>query len=469
MTTKEKEIIEKSIFEEDMATHFEILKLLNSLYKISYKEYYTELIVKHDKRAIIFQKVKNKLNHLEKLALANEENAEPLYAIATFKVLFMKENEFNISEFKEKKKYFDLILSLLSNKELIGEELSDIEKLTEKILNSEFKELTLKINAEEDKNLILSFCFYVIHKYSKSKIILTNLFIFFMKSQFKFLNNTDLEIINDFSEKDVQKIEIKDLLKDFVRIYEKIENFIIIHIDKGHLKIERMPIDKINQIINENEENENNEKKQKKSQIIKQNIKEKDEKPKNQINLEKGNNQISQEPEKQPNEKDSQMPGFESSENNIIQSSDISDELRKMEEKHKKEMEDLKMYFMKEFEKQKKININLEEEVSKLKKNQKNMKVNQEEEVRNLKKKITSINKNYKKIKIMLDNTQSELEEITDKCTDYDYEIGLIKLRDPIKNIIDIFGNTLQVPLDLSYYQKTEKIKQKLGKKITKV
>ena len=433
-----------------MATHFEILKLLNSLYKISYKEYYTELIVKHDKRAIIFQKVKNKLNHLEKLALANEENAEPLYAIATFKVLFMKENEFNISEFKEKKKYFDLILSLLSNKELIGEELSDIEKLTEKILNSEFKELTLKINAEEDKNLILSFCFYVIHKYSKSKIILTNLFIFFMKSQFKFLNNTDLEIINDFSEKDVQKIEIKDLLKDFVRIYEKIENFIIIHIDKGHLKIERMPIDKINQIINENEENENNEKKQKKSQIIKQNIKEKDEKPKNQINLEKGNNQISQEPEKQPNEKDSQMSEFESSENNIIQSSDISDESEKL----KKEIKDLKMYLMKELEKQKKIN---------------DENANLKEEVRNLKKKITSINKNYKNTKKMLENTQSELEEISDKCTDYDYEIGLIKLRDPIKNIIDIFGNTLQVPLDLSYYQKTEKIKQKLGKKITKV
>ena len=147
------------------------------------------------------------------------------------------------------------------------------------------------------------------------------------------------------------------------------------------------------------------------------------------------------------------MPGFESSENNIIQSSDISDESRKIENL-KKEIKDLKMYLMKELEKQKKIN---------------DENANLKEEVRNLKKKITSINKNYKNTKKMLENTQSELEEISDKCTDYDYEIGLIKLRDPIKNIIDIFGNTLQVPLDLSYYQKTEKIKQKLGKKITKV
>ena len=121
MTTNKDEKIEKSIFDEDMEKQLEIVKLLNSLYKISYDKYYTELIIEEDKKAIIFQKVKNKLKYLEGLALVYDENVEPLFVIATFKVLFMKENKFNLSKFKAKKKYFDIILNLLSNKELIGE------------------------------------------------------------------------------------------------------------------------------------------------------------------------------------------------------------------------------------------------------------------------------------------------------------------------------------------------------------
>ena len=181
MTTNKDEKIEKSIFDEDMEKQLEIVKLLNSLYKISYDKYYTELIIEDDKRAIIYQRVKNKLKHLEGLALVYDENVEPLFAIATFKVLFMKENKFNLSKFKAKKKYFDIILNLLSNKELIGEDLKDLQNLTRKIMNSEFKDFTTKITENGIKNLIFPYCCYIINKYSKSKGILINLFIFFLK------------------------------------------------------------------------------------------------------------------------------------------------------------------------------------------------------------------------------------------------------------------------------------------------
>ena len=52
MTTNKDEKIEKSIFDEDMEKQLEIVKLLNSLYKISYDKYYTELIIEDDQKAI---------------------------------------------------------------------------------------------------------------------------------------------------------------------------------------------------------------------------------------------------------------------------------------------------------------------------------------------------------------------------------------------------------------------------------
>ena len=408
MTTNKIEKIEKSIFDEDMEKQLEIVKLLNSLYKITYHKYYTELIIEDDKKAIIFQRVKNKLKHFEGLALVYDENVEPLFAIATFKVLFMKENKFNLSKFKVKKKYFDIILNLLSNKELIGEELKDLKDLTRKIMNSEFMDFTTKITENGKKNLIFPYCCYIINKYSKSKGILINLFIFFLKKQFLLLNKNDLELIQDFSEKDFQKIKLKDLLEDFESINEKVENYIIIYIDNGHLKMKKMSAEQITQIINdENDENENEEKKQDKSQNKEKDIKEEEDKDeeeeesKDEINLNGNNNQNLNVSEKQSNEKDYKISESESRENNIFQSCDKS--LEAIQEKFEKEMEDIKKHFNQELKKQKEINNNLEEEV------------------KNLKMQITSINKKCKKLEKSSVYFQNVLEEINDKCENFDY------------------------------------------------
>ena len=169
------------------------------------------------------------------------------------------------------------------------------------------------------------------------------------------------------------------------------------------------------------------------------------EESKDEINLDGNNIQNLNVSEKQSNEKDYKISESESKENNIIHSSDKS--LEAMEKKFEKEMESMKKHFNQELKKQKEINDNLVEEV------------------KNLKKKITSNKKKCKKLEKSSVFFQKALEETSNKYETLDYEINLIRLRDPIKNIIDIFSKSLKVPLDLTYNLKTEEIKARIVSK----
>lgn len=151
-----------SIFEEDIKKQLEIVKLLNSLFEASYKDYYNELTIAENKYLFIFPKVQNKLKYLEQTAIENEENIEPLFAITVFKVLFMKQKFFNLDDFDNKKKYFNIILNILTNIS-IKEESTDLDHLTDMILNSEFSALTKRIDLKNKSELLFPYCLYIIH------------------------------------------------------------------------------------------------------------------------------------------------------------------------------------------------------------------------------------------------------------------------------------------------------------------
>ena len=242
-----------STSEEDIEKYFDILKLFNLLCKISFKDYYTELVTPKAKKNIIFEKIKNKLKYLEDNERENDANAGPLMAINVFKVLFMKEKSFNLNHFSIKKNYFNIILNTISNKtNLTKEEHDNISELSQKIWNSELHDLTIKLSLKDEKNLVFLFSFYIIRSFFQSKTLLTDIFINFLKQQFKSANNTELELMKSYSKEELENIPINKLVKDFETIYDNLQNFIIFYVEKGDLKTKQMSIDTINEILKEN-------------------------------------------------------------------------------------------------------------------------------------------------------------------------------------------------------------------------
>ena len=57
--------------------------------------------------------------------------------------------------------------------------------------------------------------------------------------------------MKSYSKEELENIPINKLVKDFETIYDNLQNFIIFYVEKGNLKIKKMPIDTINEIIKE--------------------------------------------------------------------------------------------------------------------------------------------------------------------------------------------------------------------------
>ena len=412
-----------SSFEDDFKKDLEILNLFNLFYQISYKDYYTELIIPKDEK-FIFEKVKNKLKLLEEIATKNDENTEPFLAITVFKILFMKEKEFNLEDFYKKKKYFNIILNTMTNKILDKEEENNVRHLISEIWNTELRGLTLKLALKDYRNILFPFSFYIIKNYSKSRIILTDIFILFLTKKFISANNTDLKLMKSYSEEELEKIPINNLAKNFETIYDNLQNFIIFYVKEGNLKIKKMTMDVMNEKIKES------------SGSIKQG------KKKNDLIQKRDSNKSLEEINKN-------LIYLKLEINNKFD--DISFDLKKNSEKLENKIEAQNKWLdhqMKILEK------SMEANLKKL-----------DNEITNLKKEYFSHNKRYKKMQNSLINVNKHLEKVSDKLIDMEYELRLIQLRDPLKNIIDIFCNVLNISLYSNYYDKIQQIKQKLSLK----
>ena len=433
-----------STFEEDFEKHFEILKLFNLLCKISFKDYYTELVIPKDKKRIIFEKVKNKLKYLEENERENDGNAELLMAITVFKVLFMKEKTFNLNHFFIKNKYFNIILNTITNNtNLTEEESENISELTQLIWNSELHDITIKLSLEDEKNLVFLFSFYIIRSFSKSITLLTDIFIHFLKQQFKSANNTELELMKSYSKEELEKIPINKLSKNLETIYDNLQNFIIFYVEKGNLKIKKMPIDTINEIIKESGVDAKQE--QKKDDLNQEKESIENVEDENWLELDENKIEISGKSEKQNDIKDSKAKEIDYSLIDKIKTiDDFSLELKNIREEFENKMESQKKEFEKKFEAQKKMYVSKMREQkkiieTKLKKKYETLENDLKNEIINLKKEKASINKKHKKIQNSLANVKKNLAEISDKCIDLEYELRLIQLRDPLKNVIDLF------------------------------
>lgn len=490
MTTSNKETNEISMIENDIKKHLEIVKLFNSLYKITYSDYYSELIIRDTQRTIIFAKLKNKLRYLEETALENEEKDEPLYVISAFKTLFMKENTFNLDYFDEKKSYFELTLDLLANRRLSKKETQKIQDLTKKIAKSDIGKLTLDMVGEKSENIIFYYCLYFIFKYSGSNEMILNLFIFMLKKKYRINNKgIDFEYEKEYTEEKLEKINRNDLVKDIKLFYDKSMNYVIFSVVRDRLKINPMPTNKVMIRIHENggdysklnksANNVNNknikisinaDKEDSKSESNEDKEDESDKK-----NDEEKNDDISQiTPISISQTQTSKQIEFDKNNNSDKtpeQFQKLKDELRaelRIEfegelEIKKKQIEDKFMKTMKAQENKFEKKMKNQKEKIEEKFSQKYKTLEEENEALKNEKFIN--NKKHQKAQNALKNIKKNLEDLNDKYLDLEHKLDLILLRDPIKNIFDLFSKALNIPRDWTYINKKDKIKSTVNHK----
>ncbi len=492
----DKEIEFSSKVKKEINDKLEIVKLLNSLSKAIFKEYYSEMIITFDRLFTIFDRVKYELKLLEDTADENDDNAEYTFAIKVFKILFMDEDDLNTEQFSKKKEAFVNILNLLKNEELDEEEnQNNIKFINEIITNSTFVSFCTTLCKNNESNIYYVACFYVIYLYSKSNSIFLDLFIRLLKTEFKKENPSTIELVleKDFSEKNLNEISLNNLINDFDSIYKGFMNYAILYVDQLHLKIkpknnifsEDENKEKSKEIENIEKEKQSVNKKKKKKKTKKnkntesskinltaQDIKKKEEEDKVEYQIEES--QIKESQIKEPQIKESQIKEskkndggktnekkeifnelqlntIESSNNIKSQENIIKNLLEKManfeqviannEQQHKEDIANRE-------QKHKEDIANLEEKITNL-----------QQKVANLEKDAKENSKKYKNAKKSIENLKKYSREANSKIIDLEQELRLIQLRDPFKNIIDLFCQALKINQEYSYKNKVEEIK----------
>ena len=398
----EKEILDD--FENEFKEQLVIVRLLNRFAKDSYEDDYSELTIQEDNRFIIFEKVNNKLKYLESALYENEDKVEHIFVMYAFKALFMNEKSFRRDDFKNKVFYFQMILNFLERKFLSDVEFCDITNFVLEINQSKIGELCSKFELIRGNDyIIFSSCLYVIEKYSQSNFILLDLFVLLSEEEFKLEHPLiNLELKKNYTKESIEKIKSENLIHDLSSIYPITVNYCTLSIDKGQLKLNYIPPDKINFEIGDNK---------------KQNQKD------NAKTFKKKNNNLENAENSTKNTEQKVEP--------------IDSKFPRDSKKREKESEQQRNTSRKD-EEQEKINEEVKIELARLKAEQ-------------------------NKMKTTIQNLRKNLEEVNNKTIELDYELSLIKKRDAFKNVIDLFCKALTIKGDLSYKEKVDLLKAKIN------
>lgn len=453
-------------FENHVKIQLEIVDLLNSLIESSFNDYHQKLNILDGEKLIIFTLTQNKIVFLEQTAYENEDNSEAILAITVFKIFFMNNNSFNLKDLDEKKKYFNLLLKLLKHENVDNNEFCYIQEILSKISESTVYSPLLKLIEENYDNSFYVFCFYAFLKYSGTKKIFYDSFLTFVKSEFKSnKQDIDLELRNDFSEKEIESISEKDLINDLLFIRKNIINYIILSIDNGHLKIEKMPPDQIKYML-DNKDGE--------PEIKKKNN---NKKQRNKESSSIGNNIITYSKEQ---------------ENNCINELGLDENVGNMKNKNSQENKDKTVLKAKSLEEESRNNqdnnnifdrinedgnnsqkeLSIEDRLNQLLSMIQDLKErmkDKDNENNSLKEIINQNNKKHRKYQNIIKNYKKNIDTITRKAIGLEQDLGLIKMRDAFKNILDLFCKALGIPLDYSYNSKMKEIIKNERIKNTKI
>ena len=434
----ENELIEK--FEKKFNKEKEIVDIFNNLSEVTYQKYYSKLEIKDDEKLIIFPLLENKLKNLEQTAQESNNNIMAILAIVIFKTLFIDEKSFKIKGLQEKKNYFNVLLKLYNNEKIVEPEEKNVISDMKKVIQINQYYLFGQLIKDFDGYMYFAYCFYLLFESCPSNKVYFDTFINFLIFLLKGENNNN-DIYFDFdknvTESELGKMSSTNLLIDLYAIYLNSDNYTIIFIEDRRLKCKKMDLDKIEKIILQNKEN----------------IEEKKQKKKNKI--------------KRKNKKEEKKSSFGQRESNKLKNNIINSE--KIDAKNDTEIHEnyaIKNIFEegKEINKKKEIDLNkiiyeqkltnekLQDEIYKLK-----------NEIENIKEENSSIKKKHKKYKKIIKNMKLNYDEINAKYIKTENDLNLIRFRDTIKNIIDIFAKVFKISQNKTYIDKVTIIKNKIN------
>ena len=500
-------LIENS--QKEPEKEIEIVNAFNSLTEIIFKGVFKKLEIKGTNCAIIFDLVENSLNYIEKSTNNKDDNFDSIIALAVFRTLFIDKSSFKMKDLDNKINSFKLIL------ELFQEDTEDNP--------NEFKEMTKyelfeNIAKEFNCNYYYSYCFYLIHKYSESKIFFLNTFLLLKKESYKIETEIDLQIKIDKSvtEEELEKIGPVNFLNNLNDIYvsKMKNNFCSLEMDKiqHQIKIREMSIMEIQDIFEKNIEKE--------SKIKKKNRNKKDKAKKNKNLIINENNaegkpfeeeKLQEENKFQEDEKDKEEKKTElehncqeDNEKKKIQVYNENPEENKYENKNdeikistknmsgkgfktrmknidnkEEEKQDLStlvnglLLKINELEeRERKNNGILTEKIDELKKEEVISKRKIDElkkenciligNIEKMKKDIISHKKRVKFLENSKEVNEAEILQLKQELIKVKNELKLIKLRDVFKNIIDLFCVAFYLSQDLSYIDKVKEIKKRM-------
>lgn len=258
MKKEEENIFSK--FEKETKDKLKIVDLLNSLYSIILNEYYKELEIKEDEKLIIFDLAQAKIEFLEQSLIEKDENSSFRLAITVFKNIFMSYNDFNLENFDNNIYAFNLIIKMLKEEKIEEEEKAKIINLTENMMkNKEYNYSNLNKILSRDLNFSYSiFCFILLINNSCSNKIFINEFLSLIKRIYKLNHKSNLEINQEYSESELNKISLVNVVNDLSSFFSDCDllvNFLTIKIRDKHLVINLMGVDDVSKIINQEEKN----------------------------------------------------------------------------------------------------------------------------------------------------------------------------------------------------------------------
>jgi hypothetical protein len=181
-----------------------------------------------------------------------------------FRSLFKNEKDFSLGDLDRKSAYFNFILEMMKYGESEDENEKEIlNNLDKEIEISNFNKLFSQFDLCEDYDYIYYHtCLYLIFKYSKLKSIFVNSIIVYANIELVLANRTNgLDLRKNYEDEKIEKMPKDQIVSDLSLIYEKIDNYTILYIEKNHLKLRKMSNEEINKEIAEITEKKEKKKK----------------------------------------------------------------------------------------------------------------------------------------------------------------------------------------------------------------
>ena len=218
------------------------------------EKYYSDLIIEEDEGIIISNLFKAQLEFISSFLKDNESISKQNKYLTLFKTFFIKDENFNLNDFENKKNYFEkfLLYYYIDNSTNLAELFFIIAKKDQNLKNFAFEFIN-------DKGLYTLY-FVLLFIFSSSKEIFVQLYFDYIKSISK--NKGNVVIEKNYTSEELRSVADNNLIKDLT--FSSLPyNYLYLRIKDGHLALEEFKNEEINKLINDSNIKKKKKKKKK--------------------------------------------------------------------------------------------------------------------------------------------------------------------------------------------------------------